>query len=267
MTKFYLGCAGWSYDGWMGPFYPEKLPRNKQLHYYSKVFNFTEINSTYYSIPSELTLKNWILQVPDTFTFSVKIWKKVTYEMNSPELESRIQAFFKRIKLLERKVGFYLIQFPPSFSCDTKNIRLLERLFEYIRTTKPICFEFRNNSWFKMENLSSFLDGKKRILVTTYLKGVKPIYLDDQRYYYIRLIGDRSIIEFNRVQRTNNEILDEISNRLKNIQANFKINESTVIVFNNHFSGFAPQDVNEFKKRLGLPIKPFKRQRKLTDFI
>jgi uncharacterized protein YecE (DUF72 family) len=21
--KYYLGCSGWSYDGWKGPFYPK----------------------------------------------------------------------------------------------------------------------------------------------------------------------------------------------------------------------------------------------------
>ena len=267
MTKFYIGCAGWNYEDWVGPFYPKELPKNKQLHYYSKVFDFTEINSTYYNLPTELTLKNWAVQVPNTFTFSVKMWKKVSHEIDNSDLESRIQIFFKRTKLLESKIGFYLIQFPPSYSCNKKNLRLLELLFDNISTNKPVSFEFRDNSWFKMENLSSYIDGKKRILVTAYLDGVDPVYLDDQKHYYVRLIGDRSITEFNRVQRTNNEILNEISNKLKEIQKDFAINESAVIAFNNHFSGFAPQDVNEFKQRLGLPIKPFKRQRKLTDFI
>ena len=160
------------------------MSENKQLHYYSKVFDFIEINSTYYNLPSESSLKRWDKQVSENFTFSVKMWRKVSHKMGSPELESKTQTFFKRLKKLENKIVFYLIQFPPTFSSSTKNIKRLEILIDNIQTSKPISFEFRDNSWFKLENLSSYIDGKNRILVTTYLEGVDPIYLPNQKQDY-----------------------------------------------------------------------------------
>ena len=44
--KLKIGCTGWSYDGWSGTFYPKKLPKSDWLHYYSRIFPITEINST-----------------------------------------------------------------------------------------------------------------------------------------------------------------------------------------------------------------------------
>ena len=32
--SLYVGTSGFSYKGWKGPFYPEKLAGNKMLEYY-----------------------------------------------------------------------------------------------------------------------------------------------------------------------------------------------------------------------------------------
>ncbi len=31
--KFYTGTSGYSYDGWKGTFYPEKLPKREMLRF------------------------------------------------------------------------------------------------------------------------------------------------------------------------------------------------------------------------------------------
>jgi uncharacterized protein YecE (DUF72 family) len=48
----YVGCSGWSYDGWLGHFYPSKLERKDFLNYYSQVFDFVEIDSSFYKAPN-----------------------------------------------------------------------------------------------------------------------------------------------------------------------------------------------------------------------
>jgi len=45
-----IGCTGWSYAGWQGPFYPKNLEQKNFLKFYSSIFDITEINSTYYKI-------------------------------------------------------------------------------------------------------------------------------------------------------------------------------------------------------------------------
>ncbi|MGE5634861.1 MAG: DUF72 domain-containing protein [Deltaproteobacteria bacterium] len=51
--KYYLGCSDWSCDEWKGPFYLEGLDNKYWFVYYSQIFDFVEIDSTFYRIPSK----------------------------------------------------------------------------------------------------------------------------------------------------------------------------------------------------------------------
>ena len=44
VLEHHIGCSGWSYDGWKGPFYPEDLDNKYWLSYYSQIFDFVEID-------------------------------------------------------------------------------------------------------------------------------------------------------------------------------------------------------------------------------
>ncbi|MBM4237535.1 MAG: DUF72 domain-containing protein, partial [Euryarchaeota archaeon] len=72
-----VGCSGWSYDDWVGRFYPLDLAqkRGDWLRYYAQYFKTTEINSTFYRPPSEFLVKSWIAKASalDEFEFSVKL--------------------------------------------------------------------------------------------------------------------------------------------------------------------------------------------------
>ena len=57
--KYYIGCSGYSYDEWIGPFYPQGLDKSKFLDYYVRFFNTVEINSTFYSLPTTKTVRRW----------------------------------------------------------------------------------------------------------------------------------------------------------------------------------------------------------------
>jgi uncharacterized protein YecE (DUF72 family) len=57
--QYFIGCSGWSYTSWQGPFYPRGIENNNWLKYYSKVFDYVEIDSSFYRIPNEFMVKNW----------------------------------------------------------------------------------------------------------------------------------------------------------------------------------------------------------------
>ena len=54
-----VGCSGWSYDDWVGKFYPMELAKRKGdwFSYYAQFFNTVEINSTFYRPPGELQVQ------------------------------------------------------------------------------------------------------------------------------------------------------------------------------------------------------------------
>lgn len=272
MVHILIGTAGWSYDDWLGVFYPQKMKSGQYLAYFAKFFDYTEVNSTFYNLPNENVVQKWLNDVPETFRYSVKMWQAITHKKENQE--GAIKAFFTRMKVLEPKVKGYLMQFPPYFKYSAKHQNQVVQLLDKIPTEKQIFMEFRDNAWFDPKVLSAFVDGEKVLLVTNYKEGVKPVYPDNQRTYYIRLIGDRAITKFDKIQRDQSEILEEVKQKLDSWERQPGIRE-VLITFNNHFRGFSPQDANEFRASRGLPYRNFKtalekekkKQYSLTDFI
>lgn len=43
-----VGTAGYSYEDWIGPVYPEGTDKKEMLALYAREFAFTEVNSSYY---------------------------------------------------------------------------------------------------------------------------------------------------------------------------------------------------------------------------
>ena len=105
MPKISVGCAGWDYNDWIGPFYPKSMERYHHLVYYAKYFDIVEINSTFYNLPSEDIVNNWALRIPKSFRYIVKVWQKISHNLNDPELESYIAQFFSRMVYLEEKTS------------------------------------------------------------------------------------------------------------------------------------------------------------------
>ncbi|MEL7674540.1 MAG: DUF72 domain-containing protein, partial [Chloroflexota bacterium] len=75
-----IGTSGYSYDDWVGPFYPEGASKNEFLDYYRQHFGTTELNFTYYRMPSARMLANIGNKVQPGFRFSVKAPGEITHE-------------------------------------------------------------------------------------------------------------------------------------------------------------------------------------------
>ncbi|HEX9677939.1 DUF72 domain-containing protein [Nitrososphaera sp.] len=80
MVEVLVGCSGWSYTSWVGPFYPRGTPQTRWLEYYSKVFDYVEVDSTFYSIPSPIRTKKWARTTPENFRFTAKFPKIITHD-------------------------------------------------------------------------------------------------------------------------------------------------------------------------------------------
>lgn len=268
MAIIQVGCAGWDYKDWIGPFYPKNLEKYQHLDYYTKFFEIVEINSTFYNLPSEDTVIKWALKVPKTFKYIVKLWQDITHKINDPDIENRISRFFNRMKPLEEKIVAFLIQFPPWFKYSKEHLSKINYLIQEIPFNENFkyIFELRDDSWFNKNILSQFINGEHRILGTTYMPKVSPYYHLDQKFYYIRLIGDRELTVFNRVQRDQIFALDDLEAHIKKFQKDPGVHEIFIIV-NNHFMGFAPESANLLKKRFGLLLKRLSDQKSMLDFI
>jgi len=143
-----LGTSGWSYDEWVGPFYDKK---SGMFTSYSKVFGTTEINSTFYSHPTERLVTGWARTAPPGFIFASKLPQVITHDKWLRLEEGVEEDLWKYIHLMQplgEKLGPILIQLRPMFNYDS-NIGDLENFLEILPRNQEWAIEFRHESWLR----------------------------------------------------------------------------------------------------------------------
>lgn len=143
---FYCGTSGFSYDDWIGIYYPAVLPRRNWLSYYAQEFNALELNSTYYALPGVSAMESLARKTGGGFLFSVKANREMTHERENAR--AACQAFVRILQpLIEAgKLGCVLAQFPYSFKFSEANRGYLLKLREWMGGL-PLVIEFRNTAW------------------------------------------------------------------------------------------------------------------------
>jgi uncharacterized protein YecE (DUF72 family) len=145
-----IGCSGWNYQHWRnGVFYPPRLPPRRWLEYYAQHFDTVEVNATFYRLPKEQVVANWVLESPPGFLFAVKMSRYVTHIKRLRDLPPSLDLFYSRIRPLVRspKLGPVLWQLPANFHRDDER---LATALDALPTGRH-CFEFRHESWFADE--------------------------------------------------------------------------------------------------------------------
>jgi len=152
MAKLYIGTSGWVYSDWEEIFYPKELKSKDKLRYYSKHFQTTEINYSFYHLPRTTTYQKWYLETPGDFLFTVKASRFITHIKRLKGIKEAWKQFIENALSLREKLGPILFQFPPSFKATSESITRLEDFFKLItKSTLPGyiirgAFEFRHKS-------------------------------------------------------------------------------------------------------------------------
>ena len=146
--NLWIGTSGFQYAEWKGTFYPERMPAAKMLPYYAERLSTTEINYSFYRIPSAKTIEGWYQATPARFKFSLKAPQKVTHWAKLRNCGDTLRFFHQVITDLEAKLGPVLFQLPPTLK---KDAALLEAFLVDIPEGMRCAFEFRDLSWFDDE--------------------------------------------------------------------------------------------------------------------
>jgi len=145
-----IGTSGFSYKDWVGPVYPEGLPKQEWLAFYSSEFPTCELNFSYYRIPDARTLGRMAAKVPEGFLFTVKAYKGITHEREDAQatLAAQMEQFTAALAPLmdAGKFACVLIQFPYSFHANQTNRDYLKRVREGFGDL-PAVVEFRSRDW------------------------------------------------------------------------------------------------------------------------
>ena len=146
----FLGTSGYSYSDWKGIFYPKALATDRWLEYYAGFFDTVELNVTFYRLPKESVFSGWERRTPGNFTFSVKGSRFITHVKRLKDCAEPLKLFFSRVKLLKKKLGPVLWQFPPFFKADPERLAVFLKALKKYSDTRHV-FEFRNGTWFSRE--------------------------------------------------------------------------------------------------------------------
>jgi uncharacterized protein YecE (DUF72 family) len=247
LEKLRIGCSGWSYKDWLGPFYPRDLQPKEYLKFYSGVFDCVEIDSSFYRVPNAFMINQWKSNTPKDFLFSPKLPKKITHEKKLADSESQLVYFYSVLSKLGDKLGPIVIQLPPSIKLATH----LDRVKTFLSLLNPSfkhAIEFRHKSWFVPEVYRLLKKDNVAMVwsLNQYLETPPEV---TSNFVYLRMVGDREITEFTGIQKDQSEQMKRWADVLKEKRDEY---ESGFIFFNNHFAGFGPESANEFRRLLGL---------------
>lgn len=143
-----IGTSGWSYNHWKGAFYPQRIGGDAMLAHYARHFDTVELNSTFYRLPAESTLRRWAETVPADFRFAVKASRYITHIKKLKDPADTVTPFLDRMRVLGNRLGPILFQLPPRFRYNGERLRALLNM---LPGELEYAFEFRDDSWFNDE--------------------------------------------------------------------------------------------------------------------
>jgi uncharacterized protein YecE (DUF72 family) len=252
-VQYYIGCSGWSYSAWQGPFYPINIENNEWLNYYSRIFDYVEIDSSFYAMPNMFMVKSWSKRTPENFRFTAKFPKVITHDKRLKNVSRELEHFFKSMLPLADKTLALLIQLPPSLKI-TEGIENLRLIVPELDNRFRYAIEVRDKSWFQ-DLAYNFFANNNICMVWSQLAelATPPIVTTD--FLYMRFIGDRSISErdFGKIQKDRVSEMKNWADKLQEVIEEDKEDLNLAIVSaNNHYAGFGPMTANIFRKMVGL---------------
>jgi uncharacterized protein YecE (DUF72 family) len=250
LQKLYVGCSGWSYDAWLGHFYPANSDHRDFLKYYSHVFDFVEIDSSFYRPPNLFVSKRWDRITPDNFRFTAKFPRSITHEKRLADPEKELRYFLDMVRPLQRKLLALLIQLPPTLAAN-EGLKKLQTLVDLLDPHFRYAIEVRHTSWFDSKKFHKLLTDNNICLAWSQLDTIQTPPELTTDFLYLRFIGDRSIDErdFGRIQKDRLEELQRWSNEVLKLRDKTKF---AIVAANNHYAGFGPATANSFRKMVGL---------------
>ncbi|MEO6339413.1 MAG: DUF72 domain-containing protein [Caulobacteraceae bacterium] len=125
-----VGIGGWTYEPWEGTFYPEDLPKTRQLEYAASQLTAIEVNGTFYRNQTPSTFAKWAGEAPDDFVFALKAPRFATNRKVLGDAAESIGKFFASgMEELGPKLGPILWQLAPTKKFDADDVAAYFALF------------------------------------------------------------------------------------------------------------------------------------------
>jgi uncharacterized protein YecE (DUF72 family) len=244
--QLYVGCSGWNHEAWLGHFYPDRLPNAKWLEHYTSVFDYVEIDSTFYKIPRREMPIRWVSNTPANFRFTAKFPQVVTHDTRLGGGLEGLEKYFNAMKPLESKLLCLLMQLPPSLKKD-EGLPKLERLIPNLWKKYRYAIEVRHDSWFH-KDVYELLRQHNICLAWSQLDTIQTPPEITTDFIYLRFTGDRSVDDKDIGSAQKDKEMARWARLVKNVPSRVRFG---IIAADDQYAGFGPATANAFKKMLG----------------
>ncbi len=253
-----LGTQGWNYSAWEGPFYPPGTRPSEYLHVYARAFGTVEVDSTFYAIPPEKTVRGWGARVPDEFVFALKLPREITHDRRLVGCADLLAEFADRVRVLGPKLGPVLIQLGPDFGVEKR--AALEAFVSLLPGGLRFAVEFRRPGWLEPETFELLRAHNVALALTDgpWVARERMIQLaahPTADFAYVRWMGpDRSVTDYSHVVADRQHELGMWAVGIAALAARVTAVHG---YFNNHFQGHSPASARAMQALLGQrPVAP-----------
>jgi uncharacterized protein YecE (DUF72 family) len=260
-ASIHIGTSGWSYDDWVGPFYPDGTGKSDYLVHYATAFDAVEVDSTFYRTPGQRMVQGWADKTPAGFRFALKVPQVITHEKMLADCEREMDQFVGALAPLGDKLRCVLLQFgyfnKQKFSSAAPFFKRLDAFLHRHASQVPIACEIRNKNWLG----SDYFELLRGHAVAAALVEHAWLPRIDQLvdgfdvvtgpFSYVRLIGDRQGIE--EITRSWGEVVIDRSKDLARVAGALRkiASRAELLVFiNNHYAGHGPATCRELVRVL-----------------
>jgi len=266
-----FGTSSFSWEDWVGPFYPPRTKPGDFLRYYATQFDTVEVDATYYAIPAARTVDGWAAKTPAHFRLAAKFPRSIVHggEAAQPDPARLLQPdatyadrdeFLAVMSRLGERLGPLVLQFPffakTVFPEPGPFFERLDRFLGELPQHIDYAVEIRNPAWLG-DDLGAICHKHGAALVLVDQEWMphgdrierlmEPVTAD---FVYVRLLGDRKEIEA--ITGTwEREVMDRQRSleRWAELLARFAQQELLTWVFvNNHYAGHAPATVRRLRE-------------------
>lgn len=267
VPRWHLGTSGLSFEGWVGTFYPEKLPSSKWLSFYARNFTCLELNTTFYATPPVERIRQWVETAGPGFRFTAKVPKAISHDAPLSQGVGPLRRFADEMAAFGEALSVVLLQFSPAISLG--QLPALERLLAAWPGPARLAVEFRCKSWIHPET-EVLLREHRVAWVALEHDDCPPMarVIPTTDFLYVRLVG-----KHNRFSTESHELFDptdELKTWFDRIRSAGKSPDTTpkeiYVLFNNDFAGHAPATLRRFADLAGVSLprpEPMKRQQSL----
>jgi uncharacterized protein YecE (DUF72 family) len=257
-SRVLVGTSGYSYDDWVGPFYPQGAARQDFLSLYAREFPVVELNFSYYQQPKPRTLERMLAVTTPDFTFALKAHRSITHEIGE-SWEKDIAVFRAGVQPLvdAGRLAAVLLQFPYSFAYTPESRSRLSAVCDKLEGL-PLAVEFRKSDWLK-EQVFEGLRQRGVSLVSVdepdLPKLLPPITEATGRFGYVRFHGRNKEAWWTGDNASRYDYLyssGELEEWVQRIRLILERVPMLLLFFNNHWRGNAAQNAREMRRLLQL---------------